>query len=167
MFFLFFLISTAVTDFIFRKVRNWLMLTSLFIGLLAPVLGSDSFDRGLYSLLLAVTLVLVLMLPFYMKGWMGAGDVKFLVVLATWVGFSTPLAASVLGGSLLAFIHALCYLALQLLNRPACLGCVSLSSNFVKPINSLIGSAERKKSIPYAGYMAVSCIFWLLFIHRG
>ena len=166
LFFLFFLITIAVMDFTQRRVGNWVVLTGLFVGLLVPVFGFIGLISGLHSLGLGVTVALLLMLPAYIKGWMGAGDVKFFVVLSVWLGFSPALMASFLGGSVLALAHSLVYLLAVWLQRNNNFSMAFPAGYLNQSINKLIAKNTKKKFIPYAGYMAIACMIWLLLNHK-
>lgn len=165
--FLCFLLFVVVMDFSFRKVRNWVVLTGLFVGLLVPAFGFSGLISGLPSLGLGVAAALLLMLPAYIKRWMGAGDVKFFVVLSVWLGFSPALMASFLGGSVLALAHSLVYLVAVWLQRNNNFSMAFSADYLNQSINQFISKNTKKKSIPYAGYMAIACMTWLLLNHKG
>ncbi|MBS7351198.1 MAG: prepilin peptidase [Comamonas sp.] len=167
LFLLVFLIATAVIDFRCRKFRNWMFLTGLLGGLLLPIFGLISLNRDMSSLVLGVAVALLLMLPAYIKGWMGAGDVKFFVVLSVWLGFSPALMASFLGGSVLALAHSLVYLVAVWLQRNNNFSMAFSAGYLNQSINQFISKNTKKKSIPYAGYMAIACMTWLLLNHKG
>lgn len=67
-----------------RRIPNYLTLGTALAGLGFQLggLGLAGLGQGFLGLLLG----LVLMLPFYLKGGMGAGDVKALAALGAWLG---------------------------------------------------------------------------------
>lgn len=93
----------AYQDWRWRRLPNvWLLAGVLAGGLHCLVFGVTPFGASVGDGLIAATLALLLLLPLYAAGWMGAGDVKLLAVVG-WlggaqIGFSVFILASVLGG---------------------------------------------------------------------
>jgi prepilin peptidase CpaA len=106
------LATAAVTDFVWQRIPNWivLVLLALFVVQAARHFGSVSWldQLGAGALLLVVGFVL------YFIGQFGAGDAKLTAVLALWIGFSAILPSLMLmsfaGLALAAIIVALRYL---------------------------------------------------------
>ena len=87
----------ALIDIRSHRIPNWLSLggTALALGLYIAVLG---FGRdGLLAGLGGCTVGLAVFLPFYIKGGMGAGDVKLMAMAGTFLGPLHALLAAGLG----------------------------------------------------------------------
>jgi len=89
-------------DWRWRRLPNALLLCGLLLGAVHwLVFGLMPFGSALSEGLLAALLGLALFLPFYVAGWMGAGDVKLMAVIG-WLGGLKVLFMVILCGSLLA-----------------------------------------------------------------
>lgn len=164
------LIAIAVMDLRIRKVRNWMVLLGLGIGLVALAGDIQPFQVPAWKGLLGMLAAFAALLPFYALRWMGAGDVKFAAVVGLWLGFSPYLLAIWVGGSLLAGLHGLLVLARRKL--PATPAGIWLQSRLSWRARTVLFSSDDqdepdsdpravKRSIPYAGYMALTAI-WLV-----
>lgn len=158
------LIAIAGMDLRLRKVRNWMVLLGLAIGLVALFRGAHPYQVTLLDGLLGMGVAFVALLPFYALGWMGAGDVKFAAVIGLWLGLSPALLAIWVGGSVLAGLHSLLVLAWSALQqRPlglwlqAQVGALAPASKPLE-LNLNFVARNRTRSIPYAGYMAIAAI---------
>lgn len=78
------LIVAAVIDGACRRVPNWLTFPFAAAGLIAAT--SYAGTAGLVSAITGLGLGLLLLLPLYAIGGMGAGDVKLLAALGAWTG---------------------------------------------------------------------------------
>jgi prepilin peptidase CpaA len=94
------LILASTTDILSHKIPNWLTFPSIITGILF-----NSYMTGLQGGLLSVCGVLVGMafyLPFYMKQGIGAGDVKLMGAVGSFLGpsgvFYAFLFSSIAGG---------------------------------------------------------------------
>lgn len=158
------LIAIAVMDFRVRKVRNWMVLLGLAMGFALLFSHAQPFQTTLSSGLLGMLVAFVALLPLYALGWMGAGDVKFAAVMGLWLGCSPALLAVWVGGSLLAGLHGLAVLAWQRMHASGlglwlCAHMPALAkTSSSEPLNLQFNARNRKRSIPYAGYMAVAAI---------
>lgn len=164
------LIAIAVMDLRIRKVRNWMVLLGLGIGLAALVADIQPFQVTAWKALLGMLAAFAALLPFYAMRWMGAGDVKFAAVAGLWLGLSPSLLVIWIGGSLLAGIHGL--LAIALHRLPATATGSWLQARLPLRATAMLSACQErpvaekgpkviKRSIPYAGYMALTAI-WLL-----
>ncbi|MDP9902715.1 A24 family peptidase [Variovorax ginsengisoli] len=150
------LCATVYFDFKARRVPNWLVLSGLAFASIALSTGRQPFELLWTHALIASLAAFLFFLVFYAFKVMGAGDVKFAGVLALWVGL-TPFTWIWLMASVLAGLHAALFLVskrqplpfvlMKLVHGPA----INDPSKFVK-----------SKQIPYAGYLALSAIAWLL-----
>ena len=101
--FILWLFGVVVSDLKSRKVYNlWIIL-----GILVWIFGVIYYKASLLDSFVALLVISAVLMPFYMLGWMGAGDVKFGVVVGAWLGMSSGLLVMWLGGSVLAGGHAL------------------------------------------------------------
>ncbi|MEF2231457.1 MAG: prepilin peptidase [Pseudodesulfovibrio sp.] len=88
------LLTAVVTDLRSQRIHNWLTYPLMLAGI---VFHTAAF--GLDGLLLAASgfgLGVAVMLPPFLLGMMGAGDVKLMAGIGAWVGPSTILSAFVL-----------------------------------------------------------------------
>lgn len=172
------LLGVVFWDFFKRKVSNaWLFIAGLLCVVLYVFdlrIGSEGWLNGAQGALVAF----VALIPFYILRWMGAGDVKFGLVLGFWLGLSSNLLWIWIGGSLLAGLHGLSVVLWQtLIRRPevqmmvSALGSVvqrnfsGFDGLFAGPESRLrfgFRGLEVKRSIPYAAYMAIAAICLLL-----
>ena len=99
----FILIVAAVIDGWLLKVPNWLTLPLVFSGWAAYAWYSGfSTDHGLAWSMSGTLVGLGLLLPAYLIGGMGAGDVKLMGGIGAWIGATATLYAfcvcAVIGG---------------------------------------------------------------------
>lgn len=164
------LIAIAVMDLRLRKVRNWMVLLGLGLGLVALATDMQPFQVTAWKALLGMLVAFAALLPFYATRWMGAGDVKFAAVAGLWFGLSPSLLVIWIGGSLLAGIHGLLVLARRRL--PATPAGSWLQAHLpLRATTALFAPDQRaassgeprpiERSVPYAGYMALTAI-WLV-----
>ncbi len=78
-------LAIAWMDVRTRRISNYLTLGGAAAGL-GYQLGSHGL-AGFADSLAGVTLGLILLLPFYLQGGLGAGDVKALAAMGAWLGF--------------------------------------------------------------------------------
>ena len=164
------LIAIAVMDLRMRKVRNWMVLLGLGMGLVALATDIQPFQVTAWKALLGLLVAFAALLPFYAMRWMGAGDVKFAAVAGLWFGLSPSLLIIWIGGSLLAGIHGLLVLARRMLAATpvgswlqAHLPLRAATALFPPDLRAASSGQPRaiERSVPYAGYMALTAI-WLL-----
>lgn len=96
------LVVAAVIDGRALKVPNWLTIPFAIVGLLHGALAGG---QGFVDALAGLALGLVLLLPLYAVGGMGAGDVKLLAGVGAWVGpglVTHAFIATVLVGTVMA-----------------------------------------------------------------
>ncbi|MET3181261.1 UNVERIFIED_ORG: prepilin peptidase CpaA [Variovorax guangxiensis] len=98
------------------------------------------------------------LLLFYVVGIMGAGDVKFAGALGLWVGLS-PLAPIWIGASLLAGVHGVLWLILRRWPVLPRLALMLLGER--KPLGNGTQSG-RVRFIPYAAYLSLATVAWML-----
>lgn len=164
------LIAIAVMDLRSRKVRNWMVLLGLATGTAALFSGVQPFWVEPLNGLTGMLVAFVALLPFYALRWMGAGDVKFAAVIGLWFGLSPYLLVIWIGGSLLAGVHGLIALAWQALQKSPTgqwlqvhlpLPAAGLIANPAATESHNAAPVRKKRSIPYAGYLAI-CAIWVV-----
>lgn len=119
------------------------------------------FSTGWTSMLGGGCFAFAILLIFYAAGLMGAGDVKFGGALGLWVGLQ-PLLPIWIGASLLAALHALLWLALRrwpVFPRLA----LALSG----PAHHDDGVRRKPRPIPYAAYLALATVAWMVWRQPG
>lgn len=156
-------VTTAWTDFLYRKVSNVLLLI-VMAGAACVLLLDGGAGIAPGQRVLGSLLAFAIMLPIYVIGRMGAGDVKFMAVAGFFV-----LPAGVLpiwvGGSLLALVHALFVQgARYAAARDWQFGLVGYIRVRIG-MHSLGGAfAEKRKNvIPFAGYLSLIMLGQLIF----
>ena len=94
------LVTAAMTDLRSFKIPNWLTMPAMVAGLLSHAL-INGFPGVLFSLK-GLGLGLALFLILYLMGGMGAGDVKLLAAVGSYIGpegvLSAGIMAMLLGG---------------------------------------------------------------------
>lgn len=166
------LTTITVMDLRIRKVRNWMVLLGLSVGLVAIAVGVQPFQVSIWNGLGGMLLAFAALLPFYALRWMGAGDVKFAAVMGLWFGLSPNLLIIWVGGSLLAGVHGLLVVlwrrlqwsptASRLQARLPLRMAAVFSAPSINNTISAVGRREIQRSIPYAGYMAITAIWIVL-----
>src|SRR6516164_3211651 len=98
------LLYVAMMDIATRLIRNEICLVLALLGIavqsVSPVHVTES--------LIAATILLLLLLVIYQRGWIGGGDVKLLVALAMGlplIGVIDLLTITALAGGVLALVH--------------------------------------------------------------
>lgn len=170
------LITTAVMDLRIRKVRNWMVLLGLFMGLTAIMVGVQPFQISIWNGLSGMLVAFAALLPFYALRWMGAGDVKFAAVMGLWFGLSSNLLLIWVVGSWLACAHGVLVLLWRRLLWSPFTSWIQahlplrVAAVIAVPANQHIpqpdGRQRIQRSIPYAGYMALMAIWLLLSVGR-
>lgn len=104
------LLVAVVTDLRCHKIPNWLTLGLFVSGLSLQLyfLGTDGLQSGLAG----AGMGLVVFLPFYILGGMGAGDVKMMAAVGTLLGYKAVALAAAFS-LLLAGVYALMLVTLK------------------------------------------------------
>lgn len=103
---------------------------------------------------------LLLMLPFYALGWMGAGDVKLLAVLGFLLGPQPLFVVWVVGNVLLAAHTMFILAARQLLRRQPQLAVLQLGWERSSFNQWMQRPRQGRKGMPYAAYLGIG-----VFVH--
>jgi prepilin peptidase CpaA len=98
------LLHVAAIDIATRLIHNEICLVVALLGILSQIAGPTHIGESLVG----ATLLLLLLIGAYSRGWMGGGDVKLLVALAVGLplaGLTTLVTATAFSGLGLAFAH--------------------------------------------------------------
>jgi prepilin peptidase CpaA len=107
------LLYVAVIDIATRLIHNEICLTLALLGIISQIAGPSHLIESL----VVATILFLLLLIVYERGWMGGGDVKLLVALAIGLplaGVMQLLTMTALAGAFLALAH----LTMRLLPHP-------------------------------------------------
>lgn len=135
----------AAWDIQYRRIPNWIIL----LGIIGGCLSHASFTEisplsvSWVDSLIGVALVTVVLLPFWITKLMGAGDVKFFFVLASWLGWKILIPIWIIS-VLISILHFIFYK-------------LFLSYGLVNVIQS------RKKFMPYGAYISMATVMALSF----
>src|SRR5206468_8511256 len=107
------LVYVAMMDIATRSIRNEICLVLALLG----IAGQFASPMQVAASLIVATILFLLLLVIYQRGWMGGGDVKLLVALAIGLplrGVLQLLTVTALAGGVLALVH----LMMRLLPNP-------------------------------------------------
>jgi prepilin peptidase CpaA len=138
------LVYVAMIDIATRLIRNEICLALALLG----IAGHYGSPMQVVESLIAATILFLLLLVIYQRGWMGGGDVKLLVALA----IGLPL----LAGGVLAVVH----LMMRLLPYPRL---APAGSSFVRRVYAIERWRHlRHAPLPYG--VAIACGgIWTIF----
>lgn len=169
------LLSTqvAISDLYARRVSNrWLLcVAAVAVGGLswAWASGAAPFPA---THLAGLLVGLAALLPFYLLGWMGAGDVKYFAVLGLLLGAPALLPIWVVS-SLLAGAHALCVILAPSLRATLPLRAQWLHDRAqqhwqARPMaHQLHTLRQGRVGIPYAAYLAFTTLGFIAWSTHG
>ncbi len=157
--------ACSVTDILSRRVPNLFLAVGLSLALLTHGLGGGL--TGLFDSMIGLTVGLGLLMPFYLLGGTGAGDVKLLGVVGALLGVKGTLitgAATLIFGGLLGvawigwrIVDA--WFATQFANY------TRFKSAGLLPIHTLLPEANfRGTTIPYAPAIACGTFFAIWYL---
>jgi Flp pilus assembly protein protease CpaA len=98
------LLYVATIDIATRLIRNEICLALALLGVAAQLASPMQIAQSL----IAATILFLLLLVIYQRGWIGGGDVKLLVALAIGlplIGVIQLLTITALAGGVLALVH--------------------------------------------------------------
>jgi prepilin peptidase CpaA len=159
------LLPAMLIDMRQHRIPNWLTLPAWVIGIgLHAILGGwDGFLEGGAGWLL----MFGLMFPFFILGWMGAGDVKLMAGVGAIVGWGMALQVA------LGIVLTGMLMSLLILTRNHLLGSAmmrframfGLSMAARSPTYMESSQAEAGLVLPYAVPIALGTLFSLLVMH--
>jgi prepilin peptidase CpaA len=149
------LLYVAMIDVATRLIRNEICLMLALLG----IAGQFASQMHVTESLVAATILLLLLIVIYQRGWIGGGDVKLLVALAIGlplVGVIHLLIITALAGGVLALVH----LMMRLLPYPKL---APAGSGFVRRVYAI----ERWRNLRHAplpyGVAIASGGIWTVF----
>lgn len=156
--FVLWLLLVAAYDFQLRRVPNWLVAAGATLALVALGLGAGPLGFDWQAALLGGVAGFGFLLLFYATGLMGAGDVKFAGALGLWVGLPAFILIWVVA-SLLAYAHAILWRYLERWPFSP-----RLTSMLAGPSRTSESSPppRRLRIIPYAAYLALAALVWMV-----
>jgi prepilin peptidase CpaA len=98
------LLYVAVIDIATRLIRNEICLALALLGIAAQFASPTHVTESL----IAATILFLLLIVIYQRGWIGGGDVKLLAALVIglpWLGVIQLLTITALAGGVLALVH--------------------------------------------------------------
>jgi prepilin peptidase CpaA len=142
------LLYVATIDIATRLIRNETCLALALLG----IIGQLASPMQVAESLIAATILLLLLLVIYQRGWIGGGDVKLLVALAVglpMMGVIQLLTITGLAGGILALVH----LMMRILPYP---GLAPAGSSFVRRVYAVERWRHlRHAPLPYG--VAIAC----------
>lgn len=150
----------AVGDIRRRRIPNVLVAALAVLGLVYSSLVPPSFGgalRGLEGLMIG----LICWLPFYVLGWLGAGDVKLSAAVGAWLGPGRSIEASLIAalfGAVLAVVWML--RARGVRNAVETLG---IAATLPSVLADAPASNTKARSLPYGVSIALGalCVAWI------
>jgi prepilin peptidase CpaA len=143
-----FLLYVATIDIATRSIRNEICLVLALLG----IAGHFASPMQVAESLIAATILFLLLIVSYQRGWMGGGDVKLLVALAIGLplmGVIQLLTITALAGGILAVVH----LTMRLLPYPRL---APAGSSFVRRVYAIERWRHlRQAPLPYG--VAIAC----------
>jgi prepilin peptidase CpaA len=157
-------LAAAVTDLWKFKIPNWLTLPLLLSGLIYQAFTGGT--PGLAGSLAGVLLGFAVLLPFFLMGGMGAGDVKLMAAVGAWAGapftFGLFLISSLFTGVYASFLIVLAMTRRQDgIHAPgATLPTLPAEGNVaLDRVEAEVRSpGRRRRVIPFAAMMAAGMI---------
>lgn len=163
----------AISDLYAGRVPNAWLLSASVIAIVLIIAGQFSAPRLPWASHVAgAALGLVALLPFYAFRWMGAGDVKFFSVLGLMLGWKALLPIWIVA-SLAAGAHAALVLVSRRLGPVLPIGLqaqmhrASSQWHSHPALRGMQSARQGRQGIPYAAYLAVSAIAWVLISTYG
>jgi prepilin peptidase CpaA len=142
------LLYVAMTDIATRLIRNEICLVLALLGIAVQFASQMHVTESL----VAATILLLLLMVIYQRGWIGGGDVKLLVALAvglSLMGVIQLLIITTLAGGVLALVH----LMMRLLPYPQL---APAGSSFVRRVYAIERWRNlRHAPLPYG--VAIAC----------
>src|SRR5437667_1282284 len=142
------LLYVATIDIATRLIRNEICLVLALLGIASQFAGPMQVTESL----IAATILLLLLIVIYQRGWIGGGDVKLLVALAIGlplIGVIQLLTVTALAGGVLAVVH----LTMRLLPYPRL---APAGSSFVRRVYAIERWRHlRHAPLPYG--VAIAC----------
>ncbi len=165
------LLMAAVIDVRYLRIPNWLTGAGLLLGLVWSAAAAPAAAAGLWAALAGAALGLALLLPFYALRVMGAGDVKLMAMVGSFVGLPGIFYAALftfIAGGIGAVVYALYHRAFRRMTgnvmELAQAAAFAAAAGYRPPLDIQRTSIGR---LPYGVSIAAGTIGWLLCSHLG
>jgi prepilin peptidase CpaA len=150
------MVIAAIGDLRTRRIPNKMVAVLALAGIAysvarAPVMtGLFQAGGGLFA-------GLACWLPFYLLGWLGAGDVKLYAAAGAWLGPARAVEGAVMGALFGALLSLLWMVKSQgMRNVAQTLGMAAATPDLLAPDS---GEARRRSTMPYAVAIAFGAIW--------
>ncbi|MBB3259568.1 prepilin peptidase CpaA [Paraburkholderia bannensis] len=144
-------LAVAVCDCRSRRVPNTLVGAGLCAALAASLVNASPAHHGVLPALAAAAAGLAALMPFFVLGMMGAGDVKVFAVLGAWCGMQ-PLLDLWIVASIAALVHVVVRMLVMRSRSHALSG---------RRISNVTSGGWR--GTPYAACLTLPALVWLAF----
>jgi len=142
------LLHAALTDIATRLIHNEVCLILALLGVVSQFAGPAHLTESL----IAATLLFLMLIVVYVRGWIGGGDVKLLTALAVGLplaGLAQLLTVTAFSGAALALVH----LMMRLLPQP---GPAPSGSSILRRVCAVERWRHRRQApLPYGA--AIAC----------
>jgi prepilin peptidase CpaA len=150
------LVYACLSDLRTRRIPNELAAALFLLGLVYST-GASDVGGGLLSGVQGFLVGLLLWLPFWLLGWLGAGDVKLFAGAAVWLGPAGAVEAAGIGALVGAFL-ALGWLGWERGVRVA-LGKLLIAMIHPRVLTSpSAATSDRRRLVPYGIALAIGLI---------
>ena len=150
------LVAAAIGDLRTRRIPNRLVATLAVLGIAYSVARSPVLE-GLAGAAGGILVGLACWLPFYLLGWLGAGDVKLYAAAGAWLGPLRSVEGAVVAalfGALLSLIWMLKSYGIK--NVAQTLGMAAASPQLLSPDP---GGSRRSAAMPYGVAIAFGALW--------
>jgi prepilin peptidase CpaA len=142
-------VAVAFGDCRSRRVPNALVAIGLCAALAASLLHAGPARIGFAQALVAAAVGFAVLMPFFVLGMMGAGDVKVFAALGAWCGLPMLLGLWIVA-TLVAGVHAV-----------AILLAMRWRSGAARYQGMQIIRVGARRGAPYAAFLTVPAVAWL------
>jgi prepilin peptidase CpaA len=149
------LLHVAMIDIATRLIHNEVCLTLALLGIVGQLAGPTHIAESLIT----ATILFLVLIGLYARGWIGGGDVKLLVALAVGLpltGIVTLLTVTAMAGVVLALVHVM----MRSLPHPATAPAGSSTLRRVYTVERW--RHVRRAPLPYGAAIACGGIWALL-----
>ena len=149
------LITAAVGDFRSRRIPNRLVGAMAVLGLVWSILVTPVLPGALTGLGGLLT-GFVCWLPFYVLGWLGAGDVKLFAAAGAWLGPLTTLEGALIA-AVVGAVLALIWMVFSYGGRNAATT-LAIAATRPSVLSPSSGKSGMKHTIPYGVALAFGAL---------
>jgi len=155
----------GIYDLFTRRIPNWLTFPSMILGISAQAFYFGW--QGVGNSLLGITVGFLLLIPIYFLKFMGAGDVKLLMVIGAWSSalfcLYVVIAAIFLGG-----VYAICdVIVAQRFTIVLRAGYRFVRSLFVPVLVVEIPALDKERKFSFGIYLAIAVAIVIWLQHSG